>query len=137
MIAGQGLFVVWAGIAGEDRGDGLLGCDGRGVVVFEGDAVEQCLVEHPSFGWFGLGVEVSEVGEDGQDRVESHLGFVVGRRQFVEPGGDGVQAGADAVLLGLEQVDGDRVGVVGLQELDLFGFELGLLRDQAGAFVAG
>nr|WP_246829134.1 MULTISPECIES: hypothetical protein [Kocuria] len=137
MIAGQGLFVVGAGIAGEDRGDGLLGCDGRGVVVFEGDAVEQGLVEHPSFGWFGLGVEVSEVGEDGQDRVESDLGFVVGCRQFVEPGGDGVQAGADAVLLGLEQVDGDRVGVVSLQELDLFGFELGLLGGEAGAFVAG
>ena len=48
-----------------------------------------------------------------------------------------MQAGADAVLLGLEQVDGARVDVVGLQELDLLGFELGLLHDETGAFVAG
>ncbi|WP_286265639.1 hypothetical protein [Brooklawnia propionicigenes] len=48
-----------------------------------------------------------------------------------------MEAGADAVLLGLEQVDGDRVGVVGLEQLDLFGFELGLLRAQGGSFVGG
>nr|WP_232284014.1 hypothetical protein [Saccharomonospora glauca] len=43
----------------------------------------------------------------------------------------------DAVLLGLEQVERDRVGVVGLEELDLLGFELRLLRGEAGALVAG
>nr|WP_245810339.1 hypothetical protein [Brachybacterium massiliense] len=39
-------------------------------------------------------------------------------------------------MLGLEQVDGDRVGVVGLEELDLFGFELGLLPGQQLLLVA-
>ncbi|MDS2171819.1 hypothetical protein Q7C18_03840 [Nesterenkonia sp. CL21] len=40
-------------------------------------------------------------------------------------------------MLGLEQVDRDRVGVVGLEELDLFGFELGLLPGEHFLFVAG
>ncbi|WP_341855160.1 hypothetical protein [Brachybacterium sp. GPGPB12] len=40
-------------------------------------------------------------------------------------------------MLGLEQVEGDRVGVVGLEELDLLGFELGLLPGQRLLLVAG
>ncbi|MCK1802325.1 hypothetical protein MTQ12_04555 [Brevibacterium sp. R8603A2] len=40
-------------------------------------------------------------------------------------------------MLGLEQVEGDRVGVVGLEELDLLGFELGLLPGQQLLLVAG
>nr|WP_254668895.1 hypothetical protein [Brevibacterium sp. CS2] len=48
-----------------------------------------------------------------------------------------MQARADAVLFGLEQVEGDRVGVVGLEELDLFGFELGLLPGEELLLIAG
>lgn len=118
---------MWPGIRGEDRLDRFLGFEGRVVLVIDGNAVEQCPVEHPSFGRLGLGVDLVDVGQEPEDRVESDLGVVVGRRQGVEASGDRLQARADAVLLGLEQVDGDRVGVVGLEELDLLGFELGLL----------
>nr|WP_257007826.1 hypothetical protein [Brachybacterium alimentarium] len=48
-----------------------------------------------------------------------------------------MEARPDAVLLGFEEVDGDRVGVVSLEELDLFGFELGLLPGKQSPFVAG
>ncbi|MGO1319009.1 MAG: hypothetical protein ACTII7_10985 [Galactobacter sp.] len=48
-----------------------------------------------------------------------------------------MEARADAVLFGFEEVDGDRVGVVGLEEFDLFGFELGLLPGKQSPFVAG
>ena len=41
---------------------------------------------------------------------------------------DGVVSGADAFLLGLEEVERDGVGVVGLEQLEFFGFELVLLR---------
>nr|WP_206692840.1 hypothetical protein [Microbacterium paulum] len=111
--------------------------EGGFVLVIDGDAVEQCPVEHPPFGGFGLGVDVADVGEEAEDRVEPDLGLAVGRLQGVEPAGDRLQAGADAVLFGLEQVDGDRVGVVGLEELDLFGFELGLLPGEEFLLVAG
>ncbi|WP_342037930.1 hypothetical protein [Brevibacterium ammoniilyticum] len=40
-------------------------------------------------------------------------------------------------MLGFEQVERDRVCVVGLEELDLFGFELGLLPGEEFLFVAG
>lgn len=101
--------------------------EGGLVLVIDGDAVEQCPVEHPPLGWFGPRVDVADVGEESEDRVEPDLGLVVGRLQRVEPAGDRLQARSDAVLLGLEQVERDRVGVVGLEELDLIGFELGLL----------
>ena len=89
--------------------------EGGLVFVIDGDAVEQRQVEHPPFGGFGLRVHVTDVGEEIEDRVEPDLRVVVGRRQGVAPVRDGVEAGADAVRFGFEQVDGDRVGVVGLE----------------------
>ncbi|WP_299062434.1 hypothetical protein [uncultured Actinomyces sp.] len=53
----------------------------------------------------------------------------------VEPGGDLVEAGADAVLFALEEVEWDRVSVVGLDELEAFRFELVALCGQELAFV--
>jgi hypothetical protein len=50
---------------------------------------------------------------------------------------DGVEVGADSVLLGLEEVEWDGVGVVGLDELEPFGVELLLLRVQERTFVVG
>ncbi|MEX3564801.1 hypothetical protein VVR48_00930 [Micrococcus endophyticus] len=137
VIAGQGSFVVWAGTGGQDGLDRFGRLEGGVVLVIDGDAVEQCPVEHPPLGGFGLGVDVADVGEESEDRVEPDLGFVVGRLQCVEPSGDRLQAGADAVLFGLEEVEGDRVGVVGLEELDLFGFELRLLPGEELLLVAG
>ncbi|MFI8597048.1 hypothetical protein ACIGDM_07020 [Rothia koreensis] len=137
LIAGQGSFVVWPGDGVEDRRDRLGWFEGGLVVVIDGDAVEQCPVEHPPFGGFGLRVHITDVGEEAEDRVEPDLRVVVGRCEGVEPAGDGVEARADAVLFGFEQVDGDRVGVVGLEELDLFGFKLDLLSFEEGPFIAG
>nr|WP_238614659.1 hypothetical protein [Brevibacterium casei] len=111
--------------------------EGGAVLVIDGDAVEQGPVEHPPLGGCGLGVDVADVGEEPEDRVEPDLGLVVGRLQRVEPTGDRLQARADTVLLCLEQIDGDRVGVVGLEELDLFRFELRLLPGQQFLLIAG
>nr|WP_218902029.1 hypothetical protein [Streptomonospora nanhaiensis] len=111
--------------------------EGGVVLVIDGDAVEQRPVEHPPLGRFGLGVDVADVGEESEDRVEPDLGLVVGRLQRVEPTGDRLKARAEAVLLCLEQIDGDRVGVVGLEELDLFGFELRHLPGEELLLIAG
>ncbi|HOA26371.1 MAG TPA: hypothetical protein PKG51_02535 [Arachnia sp.] len=70
---GQGSNVVGAGVGAQDRGDGLHGLGGDVFGVIDGDLGEQCPVEHPAFGGFGFGVEVSQVGEDVEDRVESDL----------------------------------------------------------------
>lgn len=43
----------------------------------------------------------------------------------------------DAVLFDLEEVEGDRFGVAGLNELEAFVFEAVLLGFQEGAFVTG
>ncbi|ROZ64624.1 hypothetical protein EDL96_01875 [Kocuria soli] len=128
---------MWPGDGVEDRRDRLGWFEGGLVVVIDGDAVEQCPVEHPPFGGFGLRVHITDVGEEAEDRVEPDLRVVVGRCEGVEPAGDGVEARADAVLFGFEQVEGDRVGVVGLEELDLFGFKLDLLSFEEGPFIAG
>lgn len=125
------------GAGGEDGLDRFGRLEGGVVLVIDGDAVEQCPVEHLPLGGFGLGVDIADVGEKSEDRVEPDLGLVVGRFQRVEPTGDRLQARADAVLFGLERVEGDRVGVVGLEELDLFGFEFGLLPGEELLLIAG
>lgn len=128
---------MWPGLVGEDRLDRFHRCEGRVVLVIDGDAVEQCPVEHPSLGWFGLGVDLADVGQESEDRVEADLRVVVGRFQGVESAGDRLEARTDAVLFGLEQVEWYRVGVVGLEEFDLLGFELHLLSGEQLLLVAG
>ncbi|WP_223881348.1 hypothetical protein [Nesterenkonia ebinurensis] len=120
---------------GQDGGRGLGG-DERDVFVFvNDDALEQGTVEHAAFSRFASGVEITEVGEDAEELIESVVGIPVGGREAVESARDRVQAGADAVLFGLEQVQGDRVGVVGLDELEAFGFQLVQLGLEELAFV--
>nr|WP_231974531.1 hypothetical protein [Tessaracoccus timonensis] len=128
---------MWPGIGGQDGLDRFGRLEGGVVLVIDGDAVEQCPVEHPPLGGFGLGVDVADVGEESEDCVEPDLGLVVGGFQRFEPAGDRLQARADAVLLGLEQVERDRVGVVSLEELDLLGFEPGLLPGEELLLIAG
>ncbi|WP_270263614.1 hypothetical protein [Kocuria marina] len=67
MIAGQGSFVVWPGAGGQDCLDRFGRLQGGFVLVIDGDAVEQCPVEHPPFGGFGLRVDVADVGEESED----------------------------------------------------------------------
>ncbi|MGK4187077.1 hypothetical protein AB0X98_02670 [Rothia koreensis] len=137
IIAGQGSFVVWPGTGGQDGLDRFGRLEGGVVLVIDGDGVEQGPVERPLLGGFGLGVDVAYVGDEPEARVEPDLSLVEGRFQRVEPAGDRLQARTDAALLGLEQIDGDCVGVVGLEELDLFGFELGLLVGEELLLIAG
>ena len=116
---------VWGAGAGVGQygGGGLAGCVG-GVFVVDGDAGEQGAVEDASFGGVALGVEVVEVDQEFGELVQacSGLGVGVGVGGVVESCGDLVEAGADAVLFVLEEVEGDRVGVVGLDEFEAFGF---------------
>ena len=84
---------------------------------------------------FALVVEVVEVDQWLGELVESGPGVGVGVGGVVESCGDLVEAGSDAVLFVLEEVEGDRVGVVGLDEFEAFGFELVALGGQELAFV--
>ncbi|WP_344227892.1 hypothetical protein [Microbacterium binotii] len=120
---------------GEDAGGGL-GRDDAGVLVLvDDDAVEQGSVEHAAFSGFASVVEIAEVGKQVKELVETVPGAGIGGRHGVEASGDLVEAGADAFLLALEQVQRDRVGVVGLDELESFSFELVLLGFEELAFV--
>nr|WP_286720640.1 MULTISPECIES: hypothetical protein [unclassified Microbacterium] len=120
---------------GEDGGCGLGG-EERDVLVFvDDDALEEGAVEHPAFSGFASGVEIAKVGEDAEELIEPVVCVAVGGREAVETVRDRVQAGADAVLFGLEQVEGDGVGVVGLDELEAFGVELVALGLEELAFV--
>ncbi|MEV8496469.1 hypothetical protein AB0315_07470 [Micrococcus luteus] len=118
---------------GKDAGGGLVGCVGGVFFIVDGDTGEQGAVKDASFGWFALVVEVVEVDQEFGELVQAWSGVGVG--EVVEPGGDLVEAGADAVLLALEDVEWDRVGVVGLDEFEVFGFELVALGSQELAFV--
>ncbi|WP_425304150.1 transposase [Brevibacterium ravenspurgense] len=139
-MAGQFCFCgdvrrgVDAGV-GEDFRGGLLGCVGGVLFVVDGDAGEQGAVEGASFGWFALAVEVVEVDQEIGELVQACSGLGVGVGEVVESGGDLVEAGADAVLFAFEEVEWYRVGVVGLDEFEAFGFELVALGGQELAFV--
>ena len=125
---------VDAGV-GKDVGGGLVGCVGGVFFVVDGDVGEQGSVEDASFCWFALVVEVVEIYQEVGELVQACSGVGVGVGEVVEPCGDLVEAGADAVLFAFEEVEGDRVGVVGLDELEAFGFELVALGGQELAFV--
>lgn len=94
---------------GKDAGRRLLGCVGGVLFVVDGDAGEQGAVEDASFGGFALVVEVVQVDQEFGELVQACSGLGVGVGEVVEPGGDLVEAGADAVLLAFEEIEGDRV----------------------------
>ncbi|UAL30399.1 hypothetical protein K8W59_02370 [Nocardioides rotundus] len=120
---------------GEDSGN-WLGMYERDVfVLVDDDPFEQRAVEDAAFSRLALAVEVAEVGEHTDDLIKTLVRVHVGVRETVESAGDRVEAGADAVLFGLEQVEWDGVGVVGLDELEAFGFEVVTLCGQHGAFI--
>lgn len=104
----------------------------RGV---DGDAGEQGAVSDASFGWFALVVAVVEVDQEFGELAQACSGFGIGVGEVVELCGDLVEAGADAVLFAFEEVVWDRVGEVGLDEFEAFGFELVALGGQELAFV--
>ena len=75
------------------------------------------------------------VDQEFGELVKACSGLGVAVSEFVEPGGDLVEAGAEAVLSAFEEVEGDRVGVVSLDEFEAFGFELVALGGQEIALV--
>ena len=96
---------VDAGV-GKDVGGGLVGCVGGVFFVVDGDVGEQGSVEDASFCWFALVVEVVEIYQEVGELVQACSGVGVGVGEVVEPCGDLVEAGADAVLFAFEEVEG-------------------------------
>ena len=89
------------------------------------DRLEQRLIDEPPVRVVGVLVEVGGVGQQFQGVVEvlSRSGVVAVVRG--DPVLDGLQRRGDPVLLPLEEVERDRPGVVGLEQLLLLAFELG------------
>jgi len=102
----------------ENSDGGLVGCVGGVLFVVDGDAGEQGTAEDASFGWFALVVEVVEVDQEFGELVLACSDLGLGVAEVVESCGDLVEAGADAVLFASEEVEGDRIGVVGLDEFE-------------------
>ena len=110
---------VWCG--------GSVGFGGFVVCWVDGNVVEEDHVEELLEVVGGVGVEVVAVFEEveGLGEVFFHPGLVGGQgAQLLVDGG---QLFGDSCLLGLEEVERDSVGVVGVQEFGLFGLQLGLL----------
>lgn len=106
------------GGVGKDAGGGLLRSLGGVRFVIDGDAGDQGAVEDAAFGWIALVVEGVEVDQDFGELVQAPSG--VG--EVGEPCPDLVEAGANVVLFALEEVERDRVGLVGLDKFEAVGF---------------
>ncbi|MGO1858427.1 MAG: hypothetical protein ACTHZP_05270, partial [Ancrocorticia populi] len=76
------------------------------VFVVEDDLVEEGSVEDAAFSRFASGVDVAEVGEDVGELVEAVAGVLVAGGEVLQPVFDGVEVGADAVLLGYRPIRG-------------------------------
>src|SRR6218665_1854059 len=80
-------------------------------------------------------MEGLEVGEGWEHVVEPVAGVCVAAVEAIEAGLDRAEGVLDAGLLALEEIDGDRVGAVGLPELLPVWFEPSLLLGEHGPFV--
>ena len=120
----------WGGEVVEGRSgcgvDGASRGAGRGVVgwvdedVGEEDGVEEFL-EAGRGVW--VGVEAVAMFEEGEGFFEAVFEVFAVGGQGGEFSGDVVEFAGEAGLFGFEQVEGDGVGVVGLEECGLLGFE--------------
>ncbi|MFC2570402.1 MAG: hypothetical protein ACFNUK_08845 [Schaalia sp.] len=115
---------------GNRHADGIRGDVVNVVFVVEDDLVEEGSVEDAAFSRFTPGVDVAEVGEDVGELVEAFAGVLVAGGEILQPVFDGIEVGADAVLLRLDEVERDGFSVVGLDELESLGVELLLLREE-------
>jgi len=107
------------------------------LVLVHDDAREQGLVQEPAFSGFATQVQPLQIGEHGEHVFEAFTGVRVAGMQAVEPGLDRAECVLDSVLLALQQIDRDRIGVVRLHELQPFGLEASLLLGECRALVAG
>ncbi|WP_241698550.1 hypothetical protein [Flaviflexus huanghaiensis] len=123
MEAGQAQSVVRGPVA-----------DSHVIILVDVDRLEQCLVTQSAVRVVGMLVQIGCVGQQFQRVVEVRpcVGVVAVVR--VDPVLDGLQRRGDPVLLLLEKVERDRSGIVGLQQLLLFAFELGSSHCKVGKF---
>ncbi|MGO1714986.1 MAG: hypothetical protein ACTHYS_07880, partial [Ancrocorticia populi] len=110
-MAGQVRFCAQIGrLCGPGLGnchaDGICGDVVNVVFVVEDDLVEEGSVEDAAFSRFASGVDVAEVGEDVGELVEAVAGVLVAGGEVLQPVFDGVEVGADAVLLGYRPIRG-------------------------------
>ncbi len=125
------------GVLRDDGVHGESGVEGDVLVLVDDDLREDGLVEESAFSRFALHVEVVQIGQESEHLIESDASVGVAGVEAVESGLDRGQGVVNPVLLGLEEIDRDRVGVVRLYEFQAFGFQLGLLLGERGAFVLG
>lgn len=120
----------WVGELVEGRSgvwvDGALRGAGWGVVgwVDEDVGEEDGVEEFFEAGWgVGVGVEAVAVFEEGEGFFEAVVDCLAVGGQGGEFSAGVVEFAGEAGLLGFEQVEGDGLGVVGLEECGLLGFE--------------
>ncbi|OHV61259.1 hypothetical protein [Pseudofrankia sp. BMG5.36] len=104
--------------------EGLLEVSTFNPVPYHPEAGEHSLVEStPYFRWRGQ-VQLVGVGTEQQDLLHhsQHRGSL--RGAALHDRGGASQLAADPLLLDLQEVEGERVGVVGLQQLELFALEV-------------
>ncbi|WP_260266567.1 hypothetical protein [Propionibacterium freudenreichii] len=99
--------------------------DAHVVVLVDVDRLEQRLVAQAAVRVVGVLVEVRGVGQQLQRVIEVRPRISVVAVVRGDPVLDGLQRRGDPVLLALEEVERDRSGVVGLEQLLLLAFELG------------
>ncbi|MCD2115656.1 MULTISPECIES: hypothetical protein [Rhodococcus] len=114
MEAGQAQPVIRVAVA-----------DAHVVVLVDVDRLEQRLLAQAAVRVVGVLVEVRGVGQQLQRVIEVRPRISVVAVVRGDPVLDGLQRRGDPVLLALEEVERDRSGVVGLEQLLLLAFELG------------
>lgn len=122
---------------GEDPRERLCRPTACLAVVGDEDLVEERLVEQAADAVGCLLVDGVTVRGEVQAPGELRTVLGVVRAGGVEPVGDLCQGGADAILFRLELVEGDRAGVVGLEELVPLGEQVVLLLGPVSGFVFG
>ena len=118
---------VWAVDDVEWRPGGCLDVVLTVVVGGDEELVEEELVEHAADVFGGLPIGVSGVLGDVEGDRDEFVGFGNIGGEVAEAAVGGGQFGVEAFLFGSEHVDGDRVVVVGFEELALATFD-GLFR---------
>ncbi|MDA8062330.1 MAG: hypothetical protein M0T80_07865 [Actinomycetota bacterium] len=123
------------GVEEDGERPGQVGADR--VVLVEIELGEERLVAEPAGLVLAALVDGVGVAEQVEAVFQLRAGLGVVAVEDLDPGGDVFQLTVDAVLLALESGEGDGVGVIGVDELGLLGFELVPAAGQLGQFGLG